>query len=174
MNSLDKVLKIIEPNSLLAWASLVTLGGLFFTIHDGWGGMLLHVLVYTLIIVLFLLYLNEKRKAMRLYEETLKRAEKGIALVEMAAGIAHEIRNPLTSLRGFVQLMSQNPVHEKDPYLPIMISEIDRIALIVEEMLLLSKPQQWPFEKRGLAEIVESVTTLVRTQAIMHLSLIHI
>ena len=57
----------------------------------------------------------------------------------MAAGIAHEIRNPLTSLNGFIQLIHEDSSRYHS-YTTIMLSELNRINSIVGEFLLLAKP----------------------------------
>lgn len=73
-------------------------------------------------------------------EELLINSEKLYVAGQLAAGIAHEIRNPLTSLKGFMQLISTG---RGDPrrYKDIMHNELTRIESIVSELLMLSKPQ---------------------------------
>lgn len=82
----------------------------------------------------------------------------------LAAGIAHEIRNPLTSLRGFVQLL-----RDKHPeYTGIMLSEIDRINSIVTELLQLAKPRTGEYEYKGIKEVLTSVVNFMNSQANLH------
>lgn len=100
-------------------------------------------------------------------EEQLRKAEMLSTLGELAAGVAHEIRNPLTALRGFVQLL-----HRKDTtdphYYEIMLNELDRINNIVSELLVLAKPQKITFEKEDIRSIVKDVMSLLETQANFH------
>jgi PAS domain S-box-containing protein len=102
---------------------------------------------------------------MKRNRELLQQSEKLAVMGELAAGIAHEIRNPLTSLRGFVQLS-----HKKNPtlYTEIMLSEIDRIHSITSELLLLGKPKAMDFENKLLVPLIDSILTLVNTHALLH------
>ncbi|PKM82686.1 MAG: histidine kinase [Firmicutes bacterium HGW-Firmicutes-14] len=75
-------------------------------------------------------------------EEKVVKAEKFSVIGELAAGIAHEVRNPLTSVKGFLQLLAQR-FGKEDPlqqYIQIMLDEISRINRIISEFLLLSRP----------------------------------
>ncbi|HEX7064141.1 MAG TPA: PAS domain S-box protein [Bacillales bacterium] len=99
-------------------------------------------------------------------QELLSKAEKLNIVGELAAGIAHEIRNPLTSLKGFVQLLRPS-LNEKKAYTDVMLSELERIEQIVTELLLLAKPQTVHFEEKNLRELLEHVCTLLNTKAIM-------
>ncbi len=97
-------------------------------------------------------------------EELMITSEKMSVIGQMAGAVAHEIRNPLTSLKGFVQVM-QASKETNDTYLDIMMSEIDRINLISSEMLILGKKQHVSFEKTNLCEILKQVITLMEAQA---------
>ena len=101
-------------------------------------------------------------------EEILIQTEKLSIAGQLAAGLAHEIRNPLTALKGFVQLMrvGQTPAHDK--YLEVMESELGRIEMIVSELLVLAKPQAKVLKRRRIEEILGDVLTLSETQAILH------
>lgn len=100
-------------------------------------------------------------------EELLRRSEKLTMVGQLAAGVAHEIRNPLTTLRGFIQLQERtgtvNPAHTS-----MMLSELDRINLIVSEFLVLSKPQAVQFQVRDMRQILSEVLSLLDSQAHMH------
>lgn len=97
-------------------------------------------------------------------EESLLQSDKLAVIGQLAAGIAHEIRNPLTSLKGFIQLMKSDPV-KNDHYLEIMEHEIDRIDSISNELLIFSSPNHSKFKKHDLQEILLSCLTLMEGQA---------
>ncbi|CAB3391023.1 ATP-binding protein [Kyrpidia spormannii] len=99
-------------------------------------------------------------------EELMIKSEKLSVVGQLAAGVAHEIRNPLTALKGFVQLLQSN-VHTKDEYFNIMLSELDRIELIINELLILAKPVDVQFQFHDLKVLIETVVALLRTQAIL-------
>lgn len=99
-------------------------------------------------------------------EELLRYSDKLSVLGELAAGIAHEIRNPLTALKGFIQLMEGDAVTNRQ-YLKIMLSEIDRISSITSELLLMAKPQALRFAPNGLLPLLSSVIHLLEPQALL-------
>lgn len=101
----------------------------------------------------------------RMAEEMLRKTDKLSIIGQMAAGIAHEIRNPLTVLKGFLQLLNNDEGYNK--YYQIMLSEINRINAITEELLFLSKPHLPPFEQKNLKKIINDVVVLFDTQAIL-------
>lgn len=99
-------------------------------------------------------------------EELLRNREKLLLVGELAAGIAHEIRNPLTSLRGFIQLFkSEDTEGVKRSRHEIMLSEIDRINEIVGELLVLAKPSREQYDWRSISEMLNDVITLLEAQA---------
>jgi two-component system sporulation sensor kinase A len=100
-------------------------------------------------------------------EEIIRETEKLSVIGRLAAGIAHEIRNPLTSLKGFIQLLHAGSAENKH-YYEIMEKELDRINYIVSELLVLSKPQVINYKEKNLNELIESVITLLDTQAILN------
>lgn len=99
--------------------------------------------------------------------EFMHQSEKLTVVGELAAGIAHEIRNPLTSLRGFTQLL-QFDLGANHEYVDIMINEIDRINTIVSELLLLAKPNKFEFKQVLLQKLLDDMITLMNGQANLH------
>ncbi|MCM3786755.1 PAS domain S-box protein [Neobacillus mesonae] len=100
-------------------------------------------------------------------EEMLRRSEKLTTVGQLAAGVAHEIRNPLTTLRGFIQLQQQT--HKLNPrHIDLMLSELDRINLIVGEFLILAKPQAVSFQQKDVRFIMGDVISLLDSQAHMY------
>lgn len=105
---------------------------------------------------------TERKRA----EELLIKSEKLSVVGQLAAGVAHEIRNPLTSLKGFVQLL-QEKIDGYDTYLDIMVSELERINFIVSEFLVFAKPQRVHFQPKDLHQMLKNTVALLNTKAIM-------
>jgi two-component system sporulation sensor kinase A len=106
--------------------------------------------------------ITDKKKV----EDALRKADTLSIAGSLAAGVAHEIRNPLTVLKGFIQLFNKEG-QTHFPYTSIMLSEVDRIELIISDFLMLSKPQLVQFQKNKLSDIVGHTIQLFETQAIM-------
>ncbi|MGE5702220.1 MAG: ATP-binding protein, partial [Clostridia bacterium] len=100
-------------------------------------------------------------------QQFLRNSEKLTLAGQLAAGIAHEIRNPLTSLKGFLQLMQAQGAG-KPEYFQIMGSELNRIEGIVSELLSLAKPTSVQFKESNLVELLQHVVTLLETKAILN------
>ncbi|WP_281887839.1 CheR family methyltransferase [Paenibacillus sp. YYML68] len=99
-------------------------------------------------------------------EELLRKSEMLSAVGQLAAGIAHEIRNPLTALKGFTKLLTTGA--NNDSYLSIMADELERIEEIVSELLVLAKPQAVDYLPKSLSSVLQDVMILIETQAIIH------
>ncbi len=103
-------------------------------------------------------------------EEWMRRSEKLAVSGELAAGLAHEIRNPLTAIRGFLQLMKERP---NDRYLDVLMEEVDRINQLTNELLMLAKPQENVFEEVNIVTILRELLPLMRSQANLQAIVIH-
>ncbi|OIJ12948.1 hypothetical protein BKP35_10310 [Anaerobacillus arseniciselenatis] len=99
-------------------------------------------------------------------EEMVLRSEKLSLIGELAAGVAHEIRNPLTSLKGYTEfLQDDTEEEEKKQYFDILLEEIERINFIVEEFMLLAKPKVLQFSNKNILSIINQTITFLQTEA---------
>jgi two-component system, sporulation sensor kinase A len=105
--------------------------------------------------------ISERKKT----EEILLQSEKLSIVGELAAGVAHEIRNPLTTIKGFVQLYgkedSSNEINN------LLLSELERIEAITSEMLSLGKPQAIQLNRANLCDLVDHTVDFLAPQANM-------
>lgn len=83
---------------------------------------------------------------------------------QLAAGIAHEIRNPLTALKGFVQLFRSGTI-PNEMFLNIMEAELERIDVISSEFLTLAQPANTDFTTVDIRDLVNDVIDLLDTEA---------
>jgi two-component system, sporulation sensor kinase A len=102
-------------------------------------------------------------------EELLRKSDKLSAVGQLAAAVAHEIRNPLTSVKGFIKLLktSGTGTANAERYIDIVMNELDRIEWITSELLMLSKPQATRFTVLNICTILESVSLLLSSEALM-------
>lgn len=111
--------------------------------------------------VVFFKDITEKKKT----EELLRRSDKLKTVGQLAAGVAHEIRNPLTTLKGFLHMLGKNT--DQPQYFEIMKEEVNRIEFIANEFLVLSKPQSVRFEEKALMPVLSNVRALLESEAIL-------
>lgn len=107
---------------------------------------------------------------MKEMERKLQRSATLSAIGELAAGTAHEIRNPLTSIKGFLQLMQgkkDTPVGNFDDYLAIILDEVDRINTIVTEFLKLAKQDKVILRPVDLNDVINSIWELLNSEALL-------
>jgi two-component system nitrogen regulation sensor histidine kinase GlnL len=100
-------------------------------------------------------------------EEDLKQADRLAMLGTLAAGLAHEIRNPLGGIKGAAQLLRRAIKGDASlrAYTDIMIRESDRVNHLIEQLLDLSRPWQLTFAPINIHEILNEVVLLERHTA---------
>jgi len=101
---------------------------------------------------------------LRKLEETMRRAERLATVGELAAGIAHEIRNPLAAISGSIELLSQAaPSTEDDRALmAIVMREIDRLNSLITELLEYANPRPRELHDVDLAELLDDTAAALR------------
>jgi len=102
----------------------------------------------------------------KLAEEYLLKSAKLDMAGQLAAGVAHEIRNPLTSIQGFIQLMEGSDKIDPE-YFSIIKLEFERIEGIIGDFLALAKPQAVNFLENDVGLILEQTIRLMTSQATM-------
>ncbi|KYD30584.1 MULTISPECIES: sensor histidine kinase [Geobacillus] len=97
------------------------------------------------------------------------RAEKMEAITHLAASISHEIRNPLTAARGFIQLIEEQPLaaDKRRQYARIAMEELDRAEAIITDYLTFAKPAPETPEKLNVKLEIERVIDIIRPLANM-------
>jgi len=106
--------------------------------------------------------------SLRLYEKEVSRLERLDMVGQLAAGIGHEIRNPLTTVRGFLQLFAMRPeMKDLSPQIDLVLSELDSANNIISEFLRLARNRTISFETLQLNEIISSLLPLLRADATM-------
>ncbi|HSI67261.1 MAG TPA: ATP-binding protein [Planococcus sp. (in: firmicutes)] len=103
--------------------------------------------------------IKEKKK----YEKELKRLANLDLIGQMAAGISHEIRNPMTTVRGFLQLMmSDEQLEPHAAHFNLMIDELDRANTIITEFLSVGNTRTSDMKMMSLNSILESISPLIK------------
>ncbi|WNC14141.1 ATP-binding protein [Brevibacillus brevis] len=103
-------------------------------------------------------------------QEYLNQSEKLALVGQLAAGAAHEIRNPLAVIYGFIQLLQQQMTEQERErhYLPLILQEIERVNQIVTELLMLSKPSMPNYREVRLTDVLYSILPLMKAEALLH------
>ncbi len=99
-------------------------------------------------------------------QERVRRSERLAAVGRLAAGVAHEIRNPLSSIRGFAQFFMQRfkGQEKEQEYASIMVREVDRLNRVITELLDFARPKEIRREPRSLEDILEHTLRLLETE----------
>lgn len=123
------------------------------------------------------IYLNGKECALvatlditeqKNYEKEMARLDRLNLIGEMAAGIGHEVRNPMTTVRGFLQLLSNKEEYSKDSeHFQLMIDELDRANSIITEFLSLARNKAVNLKEQNLNSIIKNLFPLIKADAMV-------
>lgn len=124
-------------------------------------------------ILLYTLYYltHERMKKQQLYYEQIQQSERIKTAGQLAAAVAHEIRNPLTVVKGFLQLYEQdsNIDHNTKERFSLMIGELDAAEEVIAQFLAVSAPAKAvTVEKVNAKADLHSVTSLLASYGFMH------
>ncbi len=119
----------------------------------------------------YVVTVQEEAKGQDLHVVEARLRERLASVGELAAGMAHEIRNPLTSIRGFIQLLKQRLVDAEmeveTRYADYVLEEIDRANHVVTNFLNLAKPKEEAWRQVDINELLTKMLQLVENQAML-------
>lgn len=109
------------------------------------------------------MFARHKREEMRL---ELERSQRLSLVGQMAAGVAHEIKNPLASIKGAVEIIGDESASEADrsQFKKIVVSEIHRIDGTVKDFLAFARPRKSKMEKLDLSSAIQDTLTQIEGQ----------
>lgn len=102
-------------------------------------------------------------------EDKLKNSEKLAAIGTLAAGIAHEIRNPLASISASIEMLKEEvtePTSDTERLVDIALKEIDRLNLLISELLDFVRPEKLALEPINLKPLIQEIIVSIQTMAI--------
>ncbi|MCA1054059.1 sporulation kinase [Rossellomorea aquimaris] len=124
------------------------------------------VIWVTLLLVIYLI--ENQLEQIRTKRELIK-AEKFNVVSQLAASVAHEIRNPMTTVRGFMQLLQGESLSkEQKSFIQISIGELDRAQEVINQYLSLAKPQSGEFEVFSLTDTIHESVDVMAGYAVMN------
>jgi signal transduction histidine kinase len=113
-----------------------------------------------------LLELENLKEKQEMLQVQVKAAERLASVGTLAAGLAHEIRNPLVSIKTFIQLLPER-LHDEEfrtQFLDIVEGEVQRICRLVDSLLDYAKPSKPNFKCENINEIAESMLSLLQSK----------
>lgn len=122
------------------------------------------IMVMTMV---FQVYLTEYLNENALLRTEMQKSEKLNIVSELAASVAHEVRNPLTVVRGFIQLLESTEDMKNKDYMRLVLAELDRAEQIISDYLNLARPQIEKKEHICLSAQLIEMTTLMSSFAAM-------
>jgi two-component system, sporulation sensor kinase E len=104
--------------------------------------------------------------------QQVRQDDRLVILGQIAAATAHEIRNPLTSIKGFLQMIGdrlrEKRQQKERSYIDLMLKEIGRINNLIGEFLLLSRPRHARLSSVSLTRILKEILPIIKNEAILH------
>lgn len=177
-----RITKISYFTALVCITSIIKVLGLmylFFANDTPVDNYLLLFILFPLISVLTIwtsIHLIENMRERLLMEKEIQHAERLNVIGHLAASVAHEIRNPMTVVRGFMQIFNKEsfiPI-EKKAYFDLMIKELDRAEAIINDYLTLAKPRVDTSEKINLVKQIYFVHDIISSYGLLNnVSIVH-
>lgn len=148
--------------------ALITSTRLAALINSGNAEDYLYLLVFSLVSFFALsvtIYIIEMTNFQLKMMHELHKAEKFSAISQLAASVAHEIRNPMTTIRGFMQVLQgeRNLSDDQNLFISISLQELDRTQTIIDNFLSLAKPNTGGMTKINLSRLLREIIDFMRS-----------
>lgn len=103
----------------------------------------------------------------KIIEQQLYHADKLSSIGQLAASVAHEIKNPLASIKTLGQLLQEETdvTDTRREYIDVIVSEVDRLNGVVEQLLKYARPEGSSFKSVSFAEVIKPVISLVHHES---------
>jgi two-component system sporulation sensor kinase B len=161
----------VSVGVIFSYVFLVDQGARFSHIYLDLVGNFLNFLGSQLIIY-FIYYLSYVRlKKMQLYYEQVQQSERLKATGQLAAAVAHEIRNPLTVVKGFLQFYHKDSSFSKEAkdHFTLMIDELNTAEQVISQYLSIAKPNgNLKTETVSIKIVLQSITDLLQSYGLLH------
>lgn len=176
--SANRILKLSFFTTLICISSVVSIVSNFYlvTVHSQNGidtERFVIYLIYPLVSMMaiwIVIHMVENVREKHLMELEVQKAERLNIMGHLAASVAHEIRNPMTVVRGFMQIFNKESFvpEDKKVFLKLMIQELDRAEGIINDYLTLAKPRLGKQERINVAEQIQSVIEIISSFAMLN------
>lgn len=113
---------------------------------------------------LYVLKISDYTKK-RALQQHVEQKDSLLEVGQLAASVAHEIRNPITTLKGFTQLLKITAAENTMKYLNVIEDEIERMESILTEMLTLSKPKKIKKQPLSLNGVLDDISQVIAPKA---------
>ena len=106
---------------------------------------------------------NQMTRELKISRDKLIQSEKLAAVGQIAAGVAHEIRNPLTSMKMIVQLLKRRSQDDENSkkQIQVVLDEINRLEIIINGLLDFARPMQLSLKPVNVADIIDDVLNIM-------------
>lgn len=118
--------------------------------------------------ILSSLIFKEKTTPIPKIDERILRLDKLALVGQLSAGLAHEIRNPMQTVKGFIQHLFNDHNKEVSEYKNIVIDELDRINQLITDFLLVTQPSAPKKEKSSITDIIKETIKFLQNEATLH------
>jgi two-component system, sporulation sensor kinase B len=156
---------------LFGYIAIVDQGPLFSYIEQDIVGNLINFIASQIIIYFIFFLTNGRIKKQQIYYEQLQQSGNLKITGQLAAAVAHEIRNPLTVVKGFLQLFEQDNSFspERKGHFTLMIDELNTAEQVISQFLSIAKPENEKApETVDVKQVLQSVTDLLHSYGLLH------